>query len=130
MEFVQYNANPKNNRTNDCVVRAISLATNKSWIDVYKELTELGMKKCLMMNDNKNWKAYLKQLGYQQHKMPKKSDNTRYTVEEFADEVAEEDKTYIVSIAKHLTVVKDKKLYDTFDCSKKSVCNYWRIEGR
>ena len=128
MEFVKINNNPKQNKTGDCVIRAISLATNKSWTDVYKELAELGMKKCLMMNDNKNWKAYLKQLGYQQNKMPKREDGTRYTLREFCDEIAETDKTYIVSIAKHLTVIKDKKLYDTFDCSKKSVGNYWVIE--
>ena len=80
------------------------------------------------MNDNKNWKAYLKQLGYQQHKMPKKSDNTRYTVEEFADEMAEEDKTYIISIAKHLTVLRGKTLYDTHNCAKRKVGNYWLID--
>lgn len=129
MIFVKFNNNPKGYRTNDCVIRAIALATQTLWEDVYWELAKLGIKKGLMMNDNKNWKAYLKKLGFQQQKMPKREDGTRYTLREFIDELAEDGKTYIISIAKHLTVVKDKKLYDTFDCSKKSVGNYWIIEG-
>lgn len=35
MEFVRYNNNPKQNKTSDCVIRAISFATNKSWEDIY-----------------------------------------------------------------------------------------------
>lgn len=128
MIFVQYNNNPKKKRGNDCVVRAISFATQTLWEDVYWELAKLGIKKGLMLNDNKNWKAYLKRQGYQQNKMPRREDNTRYTVEEFTNEIAEDGKTYIVSISKHLTVIKGKKLYDTFDCSKKSVGNYWIID--
>ena len=38
MEFIKYNNNPKQNKTNDCVIRSISLALNKSWEDVYKDL--------------------------------------------------------------------------------------------
>lgn len=125
MEFVKYNNNPKQNKTNDCVIRAISLACNKSWVDVYMDLAKLGCKKGLMINDNKNWQAYLKSLGYQKQKMPKKQNNKRYTVKEFVDNLADINQIYIISIAKHLTVVKDKKLFDTWDCSYKCVGNYW-----
>ena len=69
-----------------------------------------------MPNDNKVWQAYLKQLGYTKEKMPKKLNNKRYTLEEFINEIAHKNFTYIISIAKHLTVVKDKKLYDTWNC--------------
>lgn len=65
MKFIKFNNNPKNNITKDCVIRAISFATNKSWEDTYRELTELGIKKGLILNDRKNWKAYLKKLGYE-----------------------------------------------------------------
>lgn len=127
MEFIKYNNNPKQNKTNDCVIRSISLALNKSWEDVYKDLCNLGCKKALMPNDNKTWQAYLKQLGYTKEKMPKKLNNKRYTLQEFADKIAKENFIYIISIAKHLTVIKNKKLYDTWDCSYKCVGNYWII---
>lgn len=127
MEYVKYNCNPKNKITNDCVVRAISLAIGKSWEDVYKDLAEQGIKKGLMVNDRNNWKYYLKRLGYKMEKMPKKLNNKRYTVEEFVDDIAENNLTYILKIASHLTVVINKKLYDTWNCKNKCVGNYWII---
>lgn len=127
MEFVKFNNNPKQKKTGDCVIRSIALATGKSWKDVYMDLAQLGCKKGLMPNDNKNWQAYLKKLGYEKQRMPRKLDNRRYTLEEFIDEIAHRNWTYIISIAKHLTVVKDKTLYDTWNCKNKCVGNYWII---
>ena len=127
MEFIKYNNNPKQKRTNDCVIRALSLGLNKSWEDVYKDLTNLGIKKGLMPNDRNNWKQYLKDFGYKMEKMPKKLNGKRYTVEEFINELAYNKQTYIIKIANHLTVVKDKKLYDTWNCKNKCVGNYWII---
>ena len=31
MKYIEYNMNPKNKKTGDCVVRSISFATNKKW---------------------------------------------------------------------------------------------------
>lgn len=128
MKYIEYNMNPKNKKTGDCVVRSISFATNKKWEKVYIDLAEQGIKKGLMLNDPRNWKAYLKKLGYDAQKMPRKSNNKRYSLEEFCDKITEDNKTYIVKIASHLTVVKNKNLYDTWNCSKKYVGNYWVIE--
>lgn len=128
MKFIQYNKNPKNKKTGDCVIRAIATATNSSWEYIYRELAELGIKKGLMINDSKNWKSYLKKIGYQQQKMPRRDDKTRYTLEKFCDELAEDNQIYIIKVAGHLTVVKDKNLYDSWNCSHKSVGNYW-IKG-
>ena len=35
--YVFYNANSFKRYINDCTIRAISLATNKSWNDTYKK---------------------------------------------------------------------------------------------
>lgn len=127
MKFIKYNENPKNKKTNDCVIRAIATATNSSWEYIYSKLAEQGIKKGLMINDNRNWIKYLADLGYKKQPMPRREDRTRYTLEEFATELAKEDKTYIVKIAGHLTVIKNKNLIDTWDCNYKSVGNYWII---
>jgi len=128
--FIKYNNNPKNKKTGDCVIRAISLATKTSWEQIYRNLTEQGIKKGLMPNDRANWKAYLKNLGYEPQKMPRRNDNTRYTLDEFCKELAKPNVTYIVKVANHLTVVKDKDLYDSWNCGHKSVGNYWVIGNR
>ena len=129
MKFIEFNNNPKKRKTGDCVVRAIATATNSSWEYVYKELAEAGIKKGLMINSDENWKKYLEDLGFKKQKMPRRDDRTRYTLEEFCTEIAEEEKIYIIKLAGHLTVVKNKNLYDTWNCSYKSVGNYWIIEG-
>ena len=127
MEFVKFNQNPKQKRTTDCVIRAISFALGKTWEEVYRDLAERGIENGLMLNDRNNWKLYLKVLGYNMERMPKTLNNKRYTVEQFADEIARKGCTYIVKIANHITVVKDKKLYDTWNCKNKCVGNYWII---
>lgn len=127
MKFIEYNYNPKKKRTGDCVIRAIALATNSSWEYIYRELTEYGIKKGLMLNDCKNWKAYLKRIGYELQKMPRRKDRTRYTLEEFCNEIAKEENIYIVKLARHLTVVKNRAVIDTWDCSNRYVGNYWKF---
>lgn len=69
----------------------------------------------------------MKKLGYEIQKMPVRDDRTRYTLEEFCDELAKPNIIYIVKVANHITVVKNKDLYDTWNCSNKSVGNYWII---
>ena len=60
-------------------------------------------------------------------KMPRKLDGKRYTVSEFCDEIAKPNMTYIISVANHLTCVRDKALVDTWNCGHKSVGNYWIV---
>ena len=52
MEFIKYNNNPKNKITNDCVIRAIALGTNRNWKDIYMELTELVLDYSLLITEN------------------------------------------------------------------------------
>ena len=130
MEFIEYNANPKKKRTSDCVVRAICTALKESWEDTYKGLFEITLKKCYAIGYKNTYEAYLKQKGYEKHKMPRRLDNTRYTVKEFANELAKPNKTYIITIANHMTILINNNLYDTWNCSNKSVCNYWVVDDK
>lgn len=127
MEFIRYNNNPRSRKASDCVIRALSLALDKSWYQIYRELFELGLEECRMINEPDLYQLYLKKQGLEKQRMPKRPDNTRYTVKEFANELAKPDKIYILSIAHHITVIKNKDLYDTWNCSHKSVGNYWIV---
>lgn len=128
MKFINYNANPKGRRTGDCVIRAIAFALNNSWIDTYKALFENTLKTFYSISSKDNYKSYLKSIGCEMQKMPRKPDRKRYTVSEFCDEIAEPRKTYIISVANHLTCIRDKALVDTWNCGSKSVGNYWIVE--
>jgi hypothetical protein len=127
MEYINYNKNPKGRKTGDCVIRAIATALDETWQDTYYDIFSFCLLKCVMPDDKEGYKAYLKHKGLDAQKMPRRADRTRYTVREFADEIAQEGKTYILSLAGHLTCLKGSKLYDIWDCSGKSVGNYWIV---
>ena len=65
--WVRCNPNPLGKQTSDCVVRAIAIATNKSWREVYRELCDLGEIECEMPNSNYLWGLYLKDLRSEEH---------------------------------------------------------------
>lgn len=127
MIFEKYNANPKNKKTGDCVLRAISTALGQDYWKTLDEMVEVTKKTGYYMSEKEGYTAYLKSKGYSMQKMPRKWDNTRYTVEEFADELVKPGYNYLIKVAHHLTCLKDKTLYDTWNCGHKSVGNYWII---
>lgn len=128
MKFVPCNVNPKNRQTDDSIIRAISTATNKSWYDIFENLARFAMKLGLTMTDKRILKKYLRYLGYQEQPVPKKVDNSRYTVSDFCERLAKPNETYLLSISNNLTCVINKDLYDTYNCSHKTVSNYWLVK--
>lgn len=129
--FHYYDANPKGKKTTDCVVRAISVATNKTWDEVFKALYPIGFKYKLAMNDPKCYERYLKELGWVKHSQPKRPDNTKYKGYEFIDTKEYNDllldNCHIVAKmgSHHLTAIINGKIYDTWNCSEGKIGTYW-----
>ncbi len=123
MKFEKVNLNPSGRKTADCVVRALVKATHTNWSKVYYRLCEIGGNKFAMPNEKRVYEIYLEENGFKKQKMLRFSDNSRYTVIEFAD--ANPKGTFVIGVAKHLTVIIDGTLYDTWNCGHKSVGNYW-----
>lgn len=123
IEYLNFNANSKKKKTTDCVVRALTLATHKPYIEVLDELVCVSKKTGYHINDKKCYERYLSENGFIKFKQPKKKDGTKYTIGEIDKLI--DDRTAVISCAHHLTIVKYKKLYDTWDCRNKSVGNYW-----
>ena len=123
--FCKYNNNPKNKLTGDCVVRAISAFLDKDWKDVYKDLVDIGIKKCVMPNNQQAYKQYLKDCKIDVQKMPKNSCGKRISVNEFLD--LNPEGKFLIKVNKHLTYCKDGICYDTWNCTDYKVGNYWKI---
>lgn len=128
--FRYYNANPKDRRTADCVVRAISVSTGKTWDEVLDGLVEVAHKYKIMVNDVPCFDRYLQSLGYTKMKQPRKSDNTKYTGEEFCRDylgkfrLGEYD--VVANIGGHHTIaIVDCKVVDIWNSSHKTIGNYW-----
>ena len=114
----------KGKHASDCVVRAICNFTISSWDKVYKDLCRIGLKLKDMPNTKKVYERYLLyEEGFIKNPMPRFPDNTRYTLKEFMEE--NPDLKAIVSLANHLTYINNNVLYDKWDCSHKSVGNYY-----
>lgn len=112
----------------DCSIRAIAIAMNKDYKEVYNALKKLnGGKSCRDGTPKKIDKKYISQNGWTW--TPTMSIGSGCKVHLNADELP--NGTLIVSVSKHLVCVKDHVIYDTYDCSRdgtRCVYGYWSIE--
>ena len=118
-----YNPNPYNKRTNDCTVRAISKATDKSWQDVYVEMFLKGYEMGDMPASNAVWGAYLKDLGYIRVAVANTCPDC-YTVKDFARDNPEG--TFILGTGTHAVAVVDGDYYDSWDSGDEIPVYYFR----
>ncbi|MDR4969304.1 MAG: hypothetical protein RG740_06770 [Acholeplasmataceae bacterium] len=122
--FTFYNRNPRGLvGSADCVARAISTATGKTWEDTIRELTNYGIERAGVFNEKNIYAGWLESNGWKKQKQPRKSNGKKYTVLEFQQ--ANPKGMYIVSLSGHLTVVEDGIIYDTWNCQNSTVGNYW-----
>lgn len=126
--FTFYNANPHNRITTDCVIRALSTALDIPYNQVVMDMAELQCKTGFDPSTPKTYIKYLEQHGWKKHPQLKHIDGTKYTTKEFVD--AHPSGTYLLNLPSHLTVLKDGKILDIWDCYKfgKCVGNYYTKE--
>ena len=101
MNYEYYNANPMGRNIEDCVLRSISVLTNRSWEEVNDELSYLAAKQ-----------------GYMFDNVP------------FVGEFAKEHPygKYAITMAGHITALIDGVIIDTFDPSYRIMRCAWIIE--
>ena len=126
MGFIYCNPNPKENLTGDCVIRAICIAENKSWDEIFLDL----MIKCFelkdMPSDNATWNKYLQSIGYKRHIIPDTCPDC-YTVNDFTKDNPKG--VFILGTGTHVIAVKDGNHYDTWDSGTKIPIYYWSKES-
>lgn len=110
--WIKVNANPANKRVGDCVVRAISIATGKPWVDVYDDLYRVGRYEFNMMSSNDVWGKYLYWMGFEPFILPDACPEC-VTVREFARHFP--IGTYIVGTGSHAVAIIDGNWLDTWN---------------
>ena len=125
MGFIFANPNPQKNLTGDCVIRAISIASGRSWDDVFIDL----MVQSYMMKDipsaNHVWGAYLHGQGYSRKVIPNGCPDC-YTIADFTKDYPKG--TYILHTGTHVVAVKDGNYFDTWDSGNEIPIFYWKEE--
>lgn len=112
MSFVMMNPNPQGLNVGDCAIRAISIATDKPWNEVYTGVTLQGLKLSDMPSSNRVWGEYLEDNGFKLRLIPDSCPEC-YTVKDFCREYP--NGTYIVGTGRHVIAVKDGSYMDTWD---------------
>ena len=125
MAYIDYNPNPAERDTGDCVIRAISKALGTDWEKTYMDLTLKGLQLAMWGDTNAVWEAYLKEKGYLRQVIPNYCPDC-YSIAEFA---ADHPKgTFLVATGSHVVCVQDGDWYDSWD-SGKLVPSYYFYKG-
>ncbi len=119
MAFQFYNANAVNRYTDDCVIRAISCATNKSWDHVYDYLSDIAQYEGTLFDKKDFVINYL--------------DRTYQRLEGIYGRVGEvsgmfPNSTLLITMPGHIVCSKNGVIYDTFDCRDRMVEYVWLVE--
>ena len=114
-----YNANPRGRNIEDCVLRAISVLTGKSWEQVYKELSHFSALEGYMFDNVEFVEDYLDDRYNRECHYSKK-------VGEFALECPKG--RYAITMDGHITALIDGVIVDTFDCRDKIMRCAWKIK--
>lgn len=115
-----YNANSKNNFVNDCVIRSVSVAENKSWEQTYDELSLIAKKNGILLDDV-NFVEPLLDFRYE-----RVDTYPGDTVGDFS--LTHDFGIYLITMPNHITVLIDGTIYDTFDCRDRVIRNVWLVE--
>jgi len=120
--FVFTNPHPQQKIVGDCVKRAITLCSGLDYKEVQLELNRYKtVTKAKYFNEDKNWTPYVEKVL----KWKKLDGFRNMKVGEFAKKNPKG--TYLISVRKHLTTVKDGKVLDTWNCSYKAIGKVWAV---
>lgn len=103
----------------DCTVRAISCATNRSWVCVYEYLSDLAQSQGTMM-DNRNF--IINYLDSEYYRVPNIYGSVGEVSEEFQDNII------LITMPGHITCSKYGIIYDTFDPRDRETEFVWIVK--
>ena len=125
-DYYEYvNVNPKRKIGGDCVIRAIANATNQSWEQTIREMTELGIKMGFVLNDHHVYEKYLLLKGFTPASEPRDVCNRKITAREFIDEGVKNAIIVMNIGSHHVSCIKNGKVNDIWDCSRNTMHKYW-----
>ena len=120
--FQYYNNNPLGRHVNDCSVRAIALATNNSWDNTYKTLSEYARLQGITFSEVEFIDEYLSKL-YPRYCQGEK--DKVITVKDFLN--LQLTGRWLITMSGHITCAIDGVCYDTFDPSERYIWCVYKV---
>lgn len=125
MTWIQCNPNPKRAHVEDCVIRAIAIATGRKWYDVYDALCKQGREDANVISANAVWGKYLYRLGFEPFLLPDACP-TCTTIRRFCEMFPVG--TFIIGTGTHAVCVIDGDYYDSWDSGNEVPSYFWRVK--
>ena len=120
------NPNPCRREEPDCVVRAIAIATGKTWDEVHLDLCRLSHEHCTMPSVNWLWEMYLKRNDFEKFLLPDACPEC-VTVREFCKRYP--DGTYVIGTGTHAVAVISGNYIDAWDSGGETPTYFFRKRG-
>lgn len=116
--WIEYNNNPHQVNTGDCVTRGLAKVFLKTWSDMYLELAQNAIETGYLSTSSKNYSKSLERRGYVKIPMV----GAKVTVNQITNiqrEYTSFKPRWAAVTATHLTAIVDGNIYDTWDCSRR-----------
>lgn len=120
--FKFQNPNPRLNLTGDCVIRALAIAQDKTWDDIYLTLMSYGYDMKDMPSSNNVWSYYLHNNDYKRYVIPDICPNC-ITIKDFVQNTSGR---YILGTGSHVVAVDNGTYFDTWDSGNEIPIYYWK----
>lgn len=122
--WIKCNPNPLGKEVPDCVVRAISIATNRPWTDIYDRLCTVGREECNMPSADAVWGKFLYRIGFMPFLLPESCPEC-VTIDIFCQMYP--IGTYIIGTGSHAVAVIDGDYYDSWDSGREVPSFFWSM---
>lgn len=119
MAYKYFNDNPLNKDTQDCTIRSISVAINKSWDYVYDMLSDLAQEQGMMQDDRE---FIINFLDSNFERVPTNGLTVSEIVNEYSGNII------LVTMEGHITCAKYGTIYDTFNPSNRVAEYCWIVK--
>lgn len=123
--WIKCNPNPLHKEVPDCVVRAICIATNRPWLDIYDRLCDVGREECNMPSADSVWGKFLYRLGFAPFLLPESCPEC-VTVRMFCNMYPRG--TYIIGTGSHAVAVINGNYYDSWDSGDQAPSFFWSMQ--
>lgn len=123
-KYYQPNVKDLRDKYGDCVIRSLTKALDKQWLEVFEDLLPYARELQCMPNGKFCYEKYLTNNGFTYTGISNKKGSKRPTVKSFTKE--HKDGTYVLIVANHIVTVVDGCYYDTWDSGDCCLYGYWK----
>lgn len=116
------NPNPQGKEVDDCVIRALSVATGEKWYDIFDDIASLARSEANMPSANAVWDDWLADRGWIKHEIPRHLPKD-YNVIDFCRN--HPYGRFVLGLKGHVVAVIDGRYYDTWDSGERIIEVYW-----